>query len=118
MNLEETIQSPARKAKLKYLACLFCGKSQYLSSLTEKSFKSIEPLEWKILQVRQQHPGRGKGHGGKGFTLIPEECLSIMEMAKDPEYRELVELIKYRLVKIVRAYLSAGLIKKEDLIKE
>jgi len=77
-------------------------------------------IDWVVLQVREMlaGPGRGKRIKGTdyGFPAIKEEGLSIIEMLDHEEHREVVEAIKGRLVKIVRAYLAAGIIEKEELV--
>jgi len=79
-------------------------------------------IDWKILQVRTQSagPGRGitkaklKGKEHGGFKLV-EGSLSIKEMLENTSYSDLTEGIKLRLVKIVKAYLDAGIITENDL---
>lgn len=89
-----------------------------------KHFESFD-INWKVLQVRTQSagPGRGmtkaklteKGKEHGGFKLVEGASLSIKEMLENPSYSDLVEGIRLRLVKIVRAYLDAGIITKEEL---
>lgn len=100
------------------LACIFCGHSALLSRINLEKMDSWE-IDWKVLQVREILPGPGRGHKGKGrifgFPVIPSESLSIVEMAQNGSHPELLEAIKKRLTKIVRAYLAAGIIDPSDL---
>lgn len=99
--------------KVYYLCCPFCGMTKPLQNIRLESFGKFD-ISWKTLHVREQHP-RERGGGSLGFTLIPDECLSIVEMARRSEYRGYVEGIKLRLLKILRVYVQAGLISAEEL---
>jgi len=89
-----------------------------------KHFESFD-INWKVLQVRTQSagPGRGitkaklteKGKEHGGFKLVEGAGLSIKELLENPSYSDLVEGIRLRLAKIVRAYLDAGIITENDL---
>jgi len=63
--------------------------------------------------------GPGAGKKGKnastGWPLIESACKSIVELAADPAYADLVEAIKNRLILITKAYIQAGIISKEEL---
>jgi len=75
--------------------------------------------------VRTQAAGPGRGHTKAqlnekgqehgGFKLIQGEGLSILEMVDDPTYADLVDGIKRRLTKIIKAYIAAGVVNLEDL---
>jgi len=113
-------------ASQEYLSCIYCGRSKPVQTIRKnlEGFNSFD-ISWKILQVREVHPGPGRGitkaklkergqdHGG--FTVIREQSLSVIDMAKDPEYSDLLEGIRSRLIMITKAYIQAGIIKKEEL---
>jgi len=100
------------------LACIFCGRSIIRDKVDLDKYDNWD-IEWKVLQVREMLPGPGRGHKGKtlshGFPAIPEESLSIIDMKDNPEYYDIVDAIRRRLTKIVRAYIEAGIIDKADL---
>ena len=102
------------RQKFVYLACPFCGRSFLLESLKPKSFESFS-IHWKILQVREQHGNWKIEDMPKGFTLVQDECLDIIEMNKKSEYQSLVKKIKNRLIKILAEYMKYGIITMEDL---
>ena len=99
------------------VACVFCGKSVIRERLSLESFENWS-IDWKVLQVREMLAGPCRGKKGKdrstGFPVVPEESLSILQMAENEEYDNLVEAIRNRLVMIVKAYIKAGLISKEE----
>ena len=95
------------------IACIFCGKSVIKDKLDWKNFDNWS-IDWTVRQVRQMLAGPGRKHRGKnpdtGFPAIKEQGLSIIEMKADPNCVHMVDAIKKRLLKIVRAYIDAGII--------
>ena len=100
------------------VSCIFCGKNVIREKLDLVKMSNWS-IDWKVLQVREIRAGPGRGHRikgeGYGFPAIPEESLSILEMIDDGGYVDLVGAIKNRLTKIVKAYIDAGIINKEEL---
>ena len=100
------------------MACVFCGKNQLLAAPLRPPFSGdIDPLEYKVFQVRENRggPGRAVREKGKGgFQIVEAESLTIVDMVE--EHPDLVEKIKERLLKIVRAYLDVGIIREEELL--
>lgn len=107
-------------ARQKQLACPFCGKSTLLDRVDLDRLGDNWSIDWKVLQIRDMLAGPGRGHRGKskdyGFPVIKEESLSIVDLAADPSYAEVVAAVKQRLITIVRAYVEAGIIRKEELV--
>ena len=105
-------------ARQEQIACIFCGKSVIREKIDLEKFENWD-INWNVLQVREILPGPGRGKKGKGkgygFPVVPEESLSIIEMAENAEYKEIVEAIKRRLIKIVKAYIEARIISKEEI---
>ncbi len=94
-----------------------CGKTVSQNKFNFEPFK-IEPLDYIILQVREQRGGRSKEEGKQaGFFLLPEQSKNIVELwsSGDPEEKAIVEAFKERLLVILKAYLNAGIIKDSDL---
>ena len=111
---------PDREAKTQeQIACIFCGKSAIKDRINWDTMAENWDINWTIRQVRQILPGPGRRKTGKnsatGFPAIPSEGLSIVEMFKDPAYQDIVTAIKDRLLKIVKAYVEAGIIKRSEL---
>ena len=100
------------------VACVFCGRCVIRERLDLEKLGNWG-IDWKVLQVREMLAGPGRGKKGKdrscGFPVVPEECLSILQMSEDIEYADLVEAIKGRLIMIVKAYIEAGLISKDEI---
>ena len=98
--------------KIEYLSCIMCGKT-----IPERRFNAapfdISPSEYRIIQVRQQVGGRK----GQGFHEIPEEGKNIVDMwnGGDPRHREIAEVLKERLLNVVREYIEAGIITKDEI---
>ena len=101
------------------LACVFCGKSVPLSRIYPKTFENWD-ITWKIRQVREILPGPGRGikvkGRGYGFPALEGQGLSILEMIENNVHPEIVEGIKSRLTKIVKAYIEAGIINPSDIL--
>ena len=55
------------------------------------------------------------GESRGGFPHVPAECYSILEMSAIPEYAHLVDLVKARLLKIVKSLFDERIISPEDL---
>jgi len=105
--------------KQEQIACIFCGKSVVRERIDLSKYENWD-VDWVVFQVREMLPGPGRGHKGKsdgkyGFPAIREEGLSILQMKDDAEYGEIVEAIRKRLIKIVKAYIKAGIIKRTEL---
>ena len=105
-------------ARQEQIACIFCGKSVIREKIDLEKYDNWD-IDWKVLQIREilPGPGRGKKVKGKsyGFPVVPEESLSIVEMVDNVEYKDIVEAIKGRLIKIVRGYIEAGIISKDEI---
>ena len=110
-----------------YLSCIYCGRTKPVNTLRSdlNRFDNFD-IAWKILQIRTQAAGPGRGHTRAklnakgqehgGFKLVQGEGLSIEELVEDPTYADLVDGIKRRIIKITKAYIEAGIIKREELI--
>lgn len=106
-----------------YLKCAFCGMSKPLYSnkypggvLTLKDF-TVDPSKYPLIQIREALPGPGRGNKEKGvggFKTVGE--ISISDMLEDPAYRALGLKIKDRLINIVKSYIEAGIISREELL--
>lgn len=100
------------------LGCIFCGKATLLSKIKPETFTNWG-IDWKVLQVREILPGPGRGNTtrgrGYGFPVLDEESMSIIEMIENNVHPEIVEGIKTRLTKIVKAYIEAGIIDRASL---
>jgi len=105
-------------ARQEQIACIFCGKSVIKEKIDWEKFDNWD-INWIVRQIREMLPGPGRGKRGKnknvGFPAVPSEGLSIVQMAADPAYADVVSAIKRRLLKIVKAYVEAGIIKKSEL---
>lgn len=101
------------------LACIFCGRNVLLTRIDLNKLDNWD-ISWKVLITRDILPGPGKGHRGKqigtGFPAIDSKSLSIIEMVESDVHPEVVEAIKKRLVKIVRAYVEAGIIAPSEIL--
>lgn len=91
--------------KLRYVACIFCGKSVHTSVLSEKTFKSYSP-DWSVLQFREVRGGRGHG----GFFQIGGLSLKEMLKSKDPEIKILAKNVIARFKLIHSAWEKEGLL--------
>ena len=102
--------------EVEYVACIICGKTVVLNKFPTGPF-TIDPLDYRILQVRRQRGGRSKVKGEQpGFFLVPEDCKTIVELWNgDATEREIVEVFKERLLALLKAYKKAGIISEEDL---
>jgi hypothetical protein len=104
--------------QLDYVACIICGKTVSRNKFSFEPF-SIEPLDYIILQRREQRGGRSKEEGKQaGFFIIPEESKNILELwnSGDPDEKAIVEAFKNKLLTVLKAYLSAGIITREELV--
>lgn len=101
------------------VGCIFCGKAGLKDRIDLEKLATNYSIDWNVLQVRDVLAGPGRGNRGKnkgtGWPLIESECRSIVELAADPAYADLVEAIKNRLIMITKAYIGAGIIKREEL---
>jgi hypothetical protein len=98
-------------AKIEYVACCMCGKTVSRNKFKDENFK-IDPLEFRILQVREQKGGRQ----GQGFFDIPEEGKTIVDLWNGSlEDREIVQAFKHRLLSVIQSYVKAGIIKRSEL---
>jgi len=104
-------------AKLNYVACIVCGKTVIANKFNAETF-SIDPLDYIILQAREQRGGRSKTEGEQpGFFLVKEESKTIKELwdSGDSDERAIAETFRDRVLALVRAYVKAGIIQKEEL---
>jgi len=97
---------------VEYVACCMCGKTVAKNKFKAEPFK-IDPLDFRLLQVREQKGGRA----GQGFFNIPEEGKNIRDLWNgSSEEKEIAQTFKDRLLAVVKAYMSAGIISKEEII--
>lgn len=102
--------------KIEYAVCPLCGRNRVLKSEKKGRIRwdYVDPLNAKILQVREQHP---RVHGGKseGFTLVEEESLTLAEMNGIDEYNDVVTGIKEQTILLVKTLISLGIMKREEI---
>lgn len=104
-------------ARIYYVACIVCGKTVVANKFNAEPFR-IDPLDYIILQAREQRGGRSKTKGEQpGFFLIEGESKTIKELweSGNSEERAIAETFKDRVLSLVRAYVKAGIIKESDL---
>jgi len=110
-----------------YLLCPFCSWARLIHAnryedgvLKLRGFK-IEPADFNLVQFREPGGGPGRGRREKGvggFQAVPELGMTIQDMLKDPEYRDLGLQIKDRLIQIVRSYMEAGILNIDELLSD
>ena len=102
--------------KVEYCVCPLCGRNRVIEAKEKGRIKwdHVEPLESKLLQVREQHP-RVLGGKSEGFTIVESECLTLEEMKRNPEYDDMVQGIKDQTLRIVQALLKLDIIKRKNL---
>jgi hypothetical protein len=107
------------------LACPYCGYSQIIAKLKAEGYKALTSwnINWAILQVRDIEPGPGRpskdpeqrayqmAQRKGGFPIDIENCMSILEMAKSKEWKDLASMVAARIETIYNAYREEGLIK-------
>ena len=88
-----------------------CGKTVARNKFIPKPF-TISPLEFRVLQVRDQVGGRK----GQGFFNIDSEARTIVDLWNgSQEEKNLAQVLKERLLTVVREYIKQGIIMKEEL---
>lgn len=98
--------------KVEYVACIMCGKTVARNKFTKEPF-NIEPSKYNVLQVREQVGGRS---GKQGFFNIEGEAKTIVDLWNGSEgEREIAQVLKDRLLSVVKSYVEAGIIKKAEL---
>lgn len=98
------------------LACIFCGRSRPLSHGFRLGEMTIPPDEYGVITIRTVGPGPGRGHKGvrgEGFRTVGR--LNIREALENPEFSDIAGQVRDRLITIVRSYIEAGIISKEEL---
>jgi hypothetical protein len=100
-----------KKNEIPYLSCCLCGMSK-AGKIVPRNFK-VDPLKWMIVEIRQNRGGRGVG----GFFLTNGYTVQEALESKEPEVRELAELQLSKLKRVVKDYLSVGILKLEDFEK-
>ncbi len=102
--------------EISQLACLFCGRNRPLRRGFSLGELTIPPDQYGIITIRTVGPGPGRGHKGErgeGFRTIAR--LNIREALEDPQYSDIAEQVRNRLITIVRSYMEAGVLTIEDL---
>jgi len=102
--------------EIRQLACLFCGRNRPLSPSFSLGEMTIPPDQYGIITIRTVGPGPGRGHKGErgeGFRTIAR--LNIREALEDPQYSDIAEQVRDRLITIVRSYMEAGIISMEEI---
>jgi hypothetical protein len=113
------------KNKQYRLACPFCGYSMMTDKLKRENYKALTnwDIDWTVLQVRDIEPGPGRpakdpeqrayqmAQRKGGFPIDIESCMSIVEMAKSKEWKDLASMVAARIETISNAYREEGLIK-------
>jgi len=105
-----------KKKLFSYFVCPFCGHVIFEGYAREKfsTFENVEPLDWEVLQRRQQVPRQPRWSGKKGgFHLVEHQRLTIGQMAESATYKEFALKIANRVKRIYEAYKKAGLIPEE-----
>jgi len=102
--------------KIEYCVCPLCARNRVLQSKKKGRIRwdLIDPLQSKLLQVREQH-ARVTGGSCEGFPIVESECLTLEEMMENPEYDDIIQGIKLQTLRILQALLKQGIVKKEEL---
>lgn len=107
------------------LSCAFCGYTTLIDRLEAEDYKALTSwsIDWSILQVRNIEGGPGRpakdpeqrayqmAQRRGGFPIDLASCKSIIEMSKDPQWKELSALVANRVKRVYETYREAGLIK-------
>lgn len=102
--------------KIEYCVCPMCARNRVLTSKNKGRIRwdLVDPLQSKLLQVREQH-ARVVGGNCEGFPIIESECLTLEEMMENPEYGDIIQGIRNQTIRILQALLKQGIIKREEL---
>ena len=98
--------------EVEYVACCVCGKTVSRNKFKGNPF-SISPLDFRLLQVREQKGGRD---GSQGFFDIPEKGKTIRDLMEGSERdKEIAQMFKQRILSVLKAYIAVGLISKDEV---
>ena len=74
--------------------CVLCGFNRVIFQNNGKAhFGSFDLENGNFIQMRDTSGGKFPDGKGRGFPLIPEECLTIKEASSSPEYQSLLQQI-------------------------
>ena len=104
-----------------YVRCISCGMNKPLKSgkypagVFEIPPWEGDPGETAFIMFMESSPGPGRGRHRKigGWTKTRE--LSLGEALADPEFADIAEDYKAKLISLVRAYLANGVLEIEEL---
>jgi hypothetical protein len=98
-----------------------------IQKLKAEGYKALTNYDvgWTVLQVRDIEGGPGRPARDReqrkyqmaqrkgGFPIDIESCMSIIQMAKTEEWKQLASMVADRISTIYEAYREAGLINRE-----
>ena len=104
------------------IRCPFCARSRILRSskyeggVYRLGQLTTPPSDFPILEIREIQPGPGRGHKGEGggFPLVSTQ--SIVELLNNPEREFISQDVLNRFKAIVKDYIAAGVIDREELL--
>ncbi len=106
-----------------YVKCVFCQmnkplkSNKYPTGVFEIPPWEGDPGETAFIMYMDQQAGPGRGRREKvgGWTKTRE--LGLGEALADPEFQELAEDFKRKLISLVRAYLKNGVLKRIEILE-
>lgn len=100
-------------------ACPLCGRAKELGSQMRVLKEGYDPSRF-VLIAQEVRPGPGRGKKlrgmGYGFATLPERSLTMAALAESGEHREFREALAARLLSVLEAALSSGLVAREDVL--
>jgi len=105
--------------EVEFLNCPLCSRSRVLTgkhALKPGKFP-INPKDFYVYSVREQVGGSPGGRARPGFFNLDGREKTILELylSDNLEHKQLAEILKGRVVELVRAWLEIGILKREEL---
>lgn len=106
---------------LAYVRCLLCSmnkpfiSSKYPTGVFEIPPWEGDPADTPFIMFMTSSPGPGRGRHRKIGGWTKTGALSLGEALADPEFRQIAEDYKTKLISLVKAYLENGVFTLEEL---
>lgn len=104
-----------------YVRCLLCSmnkpfiSSKYPTGVFEIPPWDVDPADTPFIMFMTSSPGPGRGRHRKIGGWTKTGALSLGEALADPEFAEIAEDYRVKMIRLVRAYLANGVLSIEEL---
>ena len=98
------------------IVCPVCSRSKPIKPDSRLPPFTVEPSNYGFISIRSRGGGPGRGHKGEpGKGLHRIGMLTLVEALNHPDFSDIAEDQRQRLIQMFRSYLTSGILNLEEV---